>query len=429
MEKEAAALTATSRERPRRFRWRNVVLFLSVVGPGIITANVDNDAGGITTYSLAGAQHGLGLLWSLVPITIALVVVQEMSARMGAVTGKGLADLVRESFGVKLTFYFMAALLFTNYGNTVSEFAGVAASMELFGVSKLISVPIAAALIWFLVVRGTYKLVERIFLVACVLYFVYPVSAFLAHPDWGSVIRQTVVPSGIRFDSQYVGLFVALVGTTIAPWMQFYLQSSVVEKGIRKEQYWITRWDVILGCIAAAVVGFFIVVACAVTLHARGIEIHDAADAARALEPLAGVYASKLFALGLLNASLFSAAILPLATVYYVCEAFGWEAGIDKKWEEARPFYWIYTVMLFAGAAVVLWPKFPLIGVMYVSQIVNGILLPFTLVFVLVLINRKSLMGDSVNGPVFNTIAWVTVVVMTGLTLVLLANTLGIGFG
>jgi Mn2+/Fe2+ NRAMP family transporter len=352
-----------------------------------------------------------------------------MSARMGAVTGKGLADLVRENFGVKLTFYFMAALLVTNYGNTVSEFAGVAASMELFGVSKLISVPVAAVLIWVLVVRGTYKLVERIFLVACVFYFVYPISAILAKPDWGHVLRQTVIPSGISLDAGYVGMLVGLVGTTIAPWMQFYLQSSVVEKGIRKEQYWITRWDVIVGCIATDVVAFFIVVSCAVTLHVHGSPIRDAADAARALEPLAGIYASKLFAFGLLNASLFSAAILPLATVYYVCEAFGWEAGIDKKWEEARPFYWIYTVMLFAGAAVVLWPKFPLIGVMFVSQVVNGVLLPFTLVFVLVLINRKSLMGDAVNGPIFNTVAWITVVVMTGLTLLLVANSLGLGFG
>jgi len=432
VEKEAATLTpAGSRERPRRLRvrLRNILLFLSVVGPGIITANVDNDAGGITTYSLAGSQYGLRVLWTLLPITIALIVVQEMSARMGAVTGKGLADLVRENFGVKLTFYFMGALLVTNYGNTVSEFAGVAASMELFGVSKLISVPVAAVLIWVLVVRGTYKLVERIFLVACVFYFVYPISAILAKPDWAHVLRQTVVPSGISLDAGYVGMLVGLVGTTIAPWMQFYLQSSVVEKGIRKEQYWITRWDVIIGCIATDVVAFFIVVSCAVTLHVHGSPIRDAADAARALEPLAGIYASKLFAFGLLNASLFSAAILPLATVYYVCEAFGWEAGIDKKWEEARPFYWIYTAMLFAGAAVVLWPKFPLIGVMFVSQVVNGVLLPFTLVFVLVLINRKSLMGESVNGPVFNAVAWITVVVMTGLTLVLVWNTLGIGGG
>jgi NRAMP (natural resistance-associated macrophage protein)-like metal ion transporter len=432
MEKETAALTATgSRERPRtlRLRLKTALLFLSVVGPGIITANVDNDAGGITTYSLAGSQYGLRVLWTLLPITVALIVVQEMSARMGAVTGKGLADLVRENFGVKLTFYFMAALLVTNYGNTVSEFAGVAASMELFGVSKLISVPVAAVLIWVLVVRGTYKLVERIFLVACVFYFVYPISAILAKPDWAHVLRQTVIPSGISLDAGYVGMLVGLVGTTIAPWMQFYLQSSVVEKGIRKEQYWITRWDVIVGCIATDVVAFFIVVSCAVTLHVHGSPIRDAADAARALEPLAGIYASKLFAFGLLNASLFSAAILPLATVYYVCEAFGWEAGIDKKWEEARPFYWIYTVMLFAGAAVVLWPKFPLIGVMFVSQVVNGVLLPFTLVFVLVLINRKSLMGDAVNGPIFNTVAWITVVVMTGLTLLLVANSLGLGFG
>lgn len=430
MEEETPALSRTgARERPRRFRWRNVLLFLSVIGPGIITANVDNDAGGITTYSLAGAQFGTGLLWTLIPITVALIVVQEMSARMGAVTGKGLADLVRESFGVKITFYFMAALLVTNFGNTVSEFAGVAASMELFGISKLISVPIAAILIWVLVVRGTYKLVERIFLVSCLFYFVYPISAYLAKPDWALVLRQTAIPPHARFDGAYAGMLVAIVGTTIAPWMQFYLQSSVVEKGIRKDRYWITRWDVIVGCIATDVVAFFIVVACAVTLHAHGAPIRDAADAARALEPLAGVYASKLFAFGLLNASLFSAAILPLATVYYVCEAFGWEAGIDKKWDEAKPFYGIYTAMLFAGAAVVLWPKFPLIGVMFVSQVVNGVLLPFSLIFVLLLINRRSLMGESVNGPIFNVVAWLTVAVMIGLTLMLVANSFGVSIG
>jgi Mn2+/Fe2+ NRAMP family transporter len=257
---------------------------------------------------------------------------------------------------------------------------------------------------------------------------VYPVSALLAHPNWGTVLRQTVVPS-FHFDAGYTGMLVGIVGTTIAPWMQFYLQSSVVEKGIRKDQYWISRWDVIVGCIATDVVAFFIVVACAVTLHAHGAPIRDAADAARALEPLAGVYASKLFAFGLLNASLFSAAILPLATVYYVCEAFGWEAGIDKKWEEAKPFYGIYTALIVAGAAVVLWPKFPLIQVMFVSQVVNGVLLPFSLIFVLVLINRKSLMGDSVNGPVFNWIAWITVVSMIALTLVLVANSFGLGLG
>jgi Mn2+/Fe2+ NRAMP family transporter len=427
MEEEAQALTGGSFERRRTPRWRNVLLFLAVIGPGIITANVDNDAGGITTYSLAGAHYGTKLLWTLLPITVALVVVQEMAARMGAVTGKGLADLIRENFGVKLTFYLMITLLVANYGNTVSEFAGVAASMELFGVSKFVSVPAAAALIWILVVRGTYRLVERIFLVACVFYFVYPVSAFLAHPVWPAVLRDTLVPTKVLFDTGYVGMLIGLVGTTIAPWMQFYLQSSVVEKGIRRDRYWMTRWDVIVGCIVTDVVAFFIIVACAVTLHTHGVKIEDAAAAARSLEPLAGRYAASLFAFGLLNASLFAAAILPLSTVYYVCEAFGWEAGVDKKWADARAFYGIYTAMIVMGACVVLWPKFPLIQVMFLSQVANGVALPPVLIFMLLLINRKSLMGDQVNGRFFNAVAWTTTVVMIALTLLLVANLLGFG--
>jgi NRAMP (natural resistance-associated macrophage protein)-like metal ion transporter len=428
MEKEAAALTG-GYERPRGVRWRNVLLFVAVIGPGIITANVDNDAGGITTYSLAGAQFGTTLLWTLLPITLALIVVQEMAARMGAVTGKGLADLIRENFGVKLTFYLMISLLIANYGNTVSEFAGIAASMQLFGVSKFVSVPLAAVAIWLLVVRGSYRSVERIFLVACVFYFVYPVSAFLAKPVWREVLHDTLVPSRFQFDSGYVGMLIGLVGTTIAPWMQFYLQSSVVEKGIRKDRYWISRWDVVVGCVVTDVVAFFIIVACAVSLFTHGVKISDAADAARSLEPLAGRYASSLFAFGLLNASLFAAAILPLSTVYYVCEAFGWEAGVDKKWEEAKAFYGIYTAMIVLGAAVVLLPNFPLIQTMFVSQVANGIALPPVLVFMLLLINKRSLMGDQVNGRFFNAVAWVTAIVVVALTLLLVANGFGLEIG
>ncbi|MGH9316726.1 MAG: Nramp family divalent metal transporter [Thermoanaerobaculia bacterium] len=428
MEKEAAALTG-SLPRRRAVRWRQVLLFLAVIGPGIITANVDNDAGGITTYSLAGAQYGTRLLWTLIPITLALIVVQEMAARMGAVTGKGLADLIRETFGVKTTFYLMITLLVANYGNTVSEFAGVAASLELFGISKLVSVPLAALAIWLFVVRGTYRTVERIFLVACLFYFVYPISAFLAHPPWREVLRDTLLPSRIEFSSGYVGMLIALVGTTIAPWMQFYLQSSVVEKGIQKERYWMTRWDVIVGCLVTDIVAFFIIVACAHTLYRHGVSITDAADAARSLEPLAGRHASALFAFGLLNASLFSAAILPLSTVYYVCEAFGWEAGVDKKYGEAKAFYGIYTAMIVMGAAVVLLPEFPLIQVMFLSQVANGIALPFVLVFMLLLVNRKSLMGDAVNGRFFNAVAWVTTVVMILLTLLLVGGSFGLRIG
>jgi NRAMP (natural resistance-associated macrophage protein)-like metal ion transporter len=426
---EEKAQTLTARVPSRLGGWKQVVLFLSVIGPGIITANVDNDAGGITTYSLAGAHFGTRMLWTLIPITVALVVVQEMAARMGAATGKGLADLIRENFGVKLTFYLMLALLASNYGNTISEFAGVAASMELFGVSKLISVPVVAVGIWLLVVRGTYRLVERVFLVACVFYFVYPISAYLAHPDWKAVLHDTLVPSKVSFDSEYVAMLVGLVGTTIAPWMQFYLQSSVVEKGIRKDRYWVTWWDVVVGCVVTDVVAFFIIVACAATLFTHGIRIETASDAARSLEPLAGRYASGLFAFGLLNASIFSAAILPLSTVYYVCEAFGWEAGVDKKFGEARAFYGIYTAMLVLGAAVVLWPGFPLIRVMFLSQVANGVALPLVLVFMLLLVNREDLMGDQVNGRAFNAVAWITTVGMIALTLLLVANGFGLKLG
>jgi NRAMP (natural resistance-associated macrophage protein)-like metal ion transporter len=426
METKAAALKAPL---PWRRRWSGVLLFLGVVGPGIITANVDNDAGGITTYSLAGAQFGTGLLWTLLPITVALIVIQEMSARMGATTGKGLASLIRENFGVKITFYLMTALLVTDFGNTISEFAGVAASMELFGVSKFIAVPAAALLIWILVIRGTYRLVERVFLVACLFYVVYPISCYLSHPNWTPVLRSTLLPVGVTVDGPYLGMLIGVIGTTIAPWMQFYIQSSVVEKGIRQDRYWMSRWDVIVGCITTDVVAFFIIVACAVTLNVHHVAIRDAADAARSLEPLAGRYASLLFAFGLLNASLFSAAILPLATVYYVCEAFGWEAGINKKWGEAKSFYGMYTVMVVLGAGTVLWPHLPLITVMFVSQVVNGVLLPFVLIFMLILINRKELMGDQVNGPVFNVIAWTSSAVMIVLTLALVATSLGLKLG
>jgi NRAMP (natural resistance-associated macrophage protein)-like metal ion transporter len=423
METKTSTLTTTSSRRWSA--WRRALLILAIIGPGIITANVDNDAGGITTYSLAGAQYGTHFLWTLVPITLALIVVQEMAARMGAATGKGLADLIRESFGVKLTFYLMITLLVANFGNTVSEFAGVAASMELFGVTKYVAVPIAAIAIWLLVLRGTYRLVERVFLVACVFYIVYPISSFLAHPDWSRILRDTVVPTRVSIDGAYVTMLIGLVGTTIAPWMQFYLQSSVVEKGIDRERYWVSRWDVIIGCLVTDVVAFFIIVACAVTLFAHGVSIRDAADAARALEPLAGHYASSLFAFGLLNASLFSAAILPLATVYYVCEAFGWETGIDKRWDEAKAFYGIYTAMIALGAGVILWPRFPLIRIMFLSQVANGVALPFVLVFMLILVNRKTLMGNLVNGPVFNVVAWATSIVMIVLTLALVVLSFG----
>jgi len=397
-----------------------LVLFLAVVGPGFITANVDNDAGGIYTYSLAGAQFGYSLLWTMIPITVALVVVQEMASRLGAVTGKGLSDLIREEFGFRVTFFMMLALVVTNFGNVVAEFAGVASSLELFRVSRYIVVPLAAVVVWLLVVQGTYRSVEKIFLLASAFYVSYIIAGLLAHPDWKAAAFATVSrPStiGIR-NYGYLFMVIGLVGTTIAPWMQFYLQASVVEKGVTARQYRALRWDVILGCLFTDIVAWFIIVACAATLYAKGHpEIKDAADAAQALRPLAGEYAYLLFAAGLFNASLFAASILPISTSYAVCEGLGFESGLDKKFHEAPVFYWLYTLLIVAGAGVLLVPNFPLVHVMVLSQVVNGVVLPFVLIFMLLLTNDRELMGEHVNSRRYNIVAWTTVVVMIALTI------------
>ena len=398
------------------------MLALAVVGPGFITANVDNDAGGIAVYSLAGAQFGYSLLWTMIPITIALVVVQEMAARMGAATGKGLSDLIREEFGFRVTFWLMLALVVTNFGNIVAEFAGVASSLELFGVSRHIVVPVAAFIVWALVVRGTYDSVEKIFLAASAFYVCYIVSGLLAHPDWKAAFVGTVSrpPATAIRNYSYVFMVISLVGTTVAPWMQFYLQASIVEKGITPRQYKASRWDVIVGCLFTDVVAWFIIVACAATLYAQGTtDIKDASDAAQALLPLAGKYAYLLFAAGLFNASLFAASILPISTSYAVCEGLGFESGLDKRFHEAPVFYWLYTLLIVSGAAVLLVPGIPLIHVMALSQAVNGVVLPFVLVFMLLLANDKELMGEFVNTRAFNVVAWVTVAVMVLLTLIL----------
>lgn len=406
---------------------RNVLMFLAILGPGIITANVDNDAGGITTYSLAGAQFGLSLLWIMLPTTVALVVVQEMCARMGAVTGKGLADLIRESFGVKITFYVMIALLLTNLGNTVSEFAGIAASMELFGISKYVSVPLGAVAVWLLIVKGSYRIVEKVFLVACLVYVAYPVAAFMSGPDWGEVLQASVVPD-FHVTPDAVTMMIGIVGTTIAPWMQFYQQASVVEKGITKENYAFSRLDVIVGCFMAIVVAFFIVVACAATIFKAGIKIETAADAALALTPLVGKYATTLFAIGLFNASLFAACVLPLSTSYYICEGLGWELGVDKDFREAPQFFWLFTLLIAVSAGIILLPGAPLIAIMFLSQVVNGAVLPFVLIIMLILINDKRIMGEYVNKATFNTIAWGTVVIVMGLTLLMTLDLIFPGF-
>lgn len=389
-----------------------LLAFFAVFGPGFITANVDNDPGGILTYSQAGAKLGYALLWTLIPITIALIVVQEMAARMGAVTGKGLADLIREEFGLRATFFVMLVLGLADFGNIMAEFAGLASGMGIFGVSKYIVVPVGAALVWFVVVGGSYKPVERILILFSLVYFTYPVSALLAHPDWYQSLKDTFVPHVSR-SSDYLVLVIGLVGTTITPWMQFYLQASIVEKGIGKRQYALSRWDVILGCIVTDVIAFFIVVACAATLYKSGTHnITDAAEAAQALGPLAGHWAKLLFAVGLVNASLLSAAILPLATAYNICEGLGVESGVNKKFSEAKTFYWIYTFLIAGGAGFVLIPHMPLIKLILFSQVANGILLPFVLVFMLKLVNRSELMGTYKNSRLANVIAWSTSVIM-----------------
>lgn len=383
---------------------RNILLFLAVIGPGIITANVDNDAGGIAIYSLAGAHFGYSLLWSLIPIAILLVIIQEMCARMGAATGKGLADLIRENFGIKITFYIMLALIFVNITNTISEFAGIAASSEIFHVSRYISIPLIAFAVWWIVVRGSYKSVEKIFLFACVFYISYIISGVMANPEWMDVAKNSVIPS-FKFSSAYLVMLVGMIGTTIAPWMQFYLQSSIVEKNIRKQDYKYSRWDVIVGCIIAVIVAFFIVVATASTIFKAGGEIVDAADAAVALIPLAGRFAGYLFAFGLLNASIFAASILPLSTAYSVSEAFGWENGVNRKFGEAKKFYILYTAIIIIGAAVIMIPHLSLVFLMYISQVLNGVLLPVILILMLVLVNKKEIMGSLKNSKTINIIS------------------------
>jgi NRAMP (natural resistance-associated macrophage protein)-like metal ion transporter len=401
-------------------RWKTrILLFLAVVGPGFITANVDNDAGGIYTYSLAGAQFGHLLLWTMIPVTIALIVVQEMCARMGAVTGKGLSDLIREEFGIRVTFFMMIGILITNFGNVVTEFIGIATSLELWGLSRYATIPICAVIVWVIVVYGQYKSVEKVFLAASFFYVTYIFAGALAHPAWVDATKATFVPPRLAAfkDQAYLYMVIGVVGTTIAPWMQFYLQSSIVEKGVTRRGYKASRLDVVTGCIFTDVVAWFIIVACAATLYVHGYrDIKTAADAAGALKPLAGQYAYILFAVGLFNASLFAASILPLSTAYTVCEGLGFESGVGLKFAEAPVFYWLYTLLIVAGGAVVLVPGLPLVKIAVLSQVVNGIVLPFVLIFMLLLINKKDLMGEYVNTHAFNVIAWATTVVMILLT-------------
>ncbi len=394
--------------RIRRSTWfRNLVLFLSILGPGIVTGSVDNDVGGITTYSVAGALYGYHYIWALIPCAVVLFLVQEMNARMGIVTGKGLADLIREEAGVKITALIFVGLLIADMANTTTEFAGVAGAMEIFGISKYIGVPISAIGVWFLVVKGTYKIAERIFLICSAFLLCYVVSAVMGHPNWGEV-GQAVLHPKLQGDTGYISLGIGLVGTTIAPWMQFYMQSAVIEKRLKIEDYKFTLADVAVGCFLTIVVAFFIMVSCGSTLHLKGVTINDASDAAKALVPLAGHLSSYIFAAGLFVAAIFSATILPVATAFYVCEAFGFEAGIDKTPAQAPQFYSLFTTILVVGAGIILIPNAPLIKISIWSQIINGLLLPVVLVSMMLLVNNKEIMGKYTNGRIANVIGWGT---------------------
>ena len=402
--------------------WKTrILLVLAVVGPGFITANVDNDAGGILTYSQAGARFGLTLLWSLIPITIALVVIQEMSARMGAVTGKGLSDLIREEYGFRATFLVMIALVVVNFSNVITEFAGIATSMELFRVPKYACVPLCALFVWVLITKGNYKTVEKVFLTASFFYVCYIIAGVLARPDWTDAVKMTILPPPLKsmLNQKYVYMLVGTIGTTIAPWMQFYLQASIVEKRVTPRNYKASRLDVIFGCFFTDIVAWFIIVACAAAFATEPRDITSGAEAALALKPLAGHYAYILFGAGLFNASLFAASILPLSTAYTVCEGLGFESGLDKKWSEAKVFYWFYTILVGAGAATVLViPDRMLIPVSILSQVLNGVLLPAILIYMLLLINKRNLMGKHTNSRAFNAIAWGSAVVIIILTVI-----------
>jgi NRAMP (natural resistance-associated macrophage protein)-like metal ion transporter len=401
--------------------FRNTLIFLSVLGPGIITGSVDNDAGGITTYSVAGANYGYRLLWTLLPSFIALLTVQEMNARMGIVTGKGLADLIRENFGVRITFYIFVLLLIADIGNTATEFAGVAGSLMVFNVDKNISVPLAAIAVWVLVVKGNYKISEKIFLLFSVFLLSYIISAVLAKPNWGEIGKAMLAPT-IQWDTPYITTVLGLVGTTVAPWMQFYMQSSVIEKGIKIADYKYTVWDVVVGCVITVVVAFFIIVSCAATLHVNNIQILEAKDAAMSLKPFAGVLASQVFAFGLFVASVFSAAILPLATAFFICEAFGFEAGIDKKFSDAPQFYSLFTFTMLIAVGIILLPNAPLIAITIWTQVLNAVLLPVVLICMMLIINKTEIMGEYINKRYQNVIGWTTSIVLIILSVVLLIS-------
>jgi Mn2+/Fe2+ NRAMP family transporter len=417
------ALARRARLRPRSAATVRVLAFLAILGPGLVAANAGNDAGGIATYATVGARYGYDLIWMMVLITVSLIVVQEMAARMGAVTGKGLAELIREQYGVRWSTFSTASVLVANLGICISEFVGVGAAMSLAGIPKYASVPAAAVLVWLLVVRGSYRSAERIFVCMALPFFAYPAAAILAHPDWLSVAHATVAPH-VRLTSGYLFLFVATAGTTITPFMQLYLQSAVVERGIGPDELPQERAEVVVGSVFANLVAIFIIVATGATLYVHGEHtVSSAADAARALEPFAGRYAEALFAVGLLGASLLAAAILPVTAAYVVAETFGFEKGISRRPREAPVFVGVVTILIAVGTVVALIPGLPVIALLVAVQAVNGVLLPVTLWFLWRLASNRELMGSYANGRVFGVLAGATVLVTSALSLLLLAVT------
>ncbi len=396
---------------------KSLLALLMMMGPGIITSSVDNDAGGIATYSLAGAKYGLSMVWILVPITFVLIIIQEMGARMAVVSGKGLSDLIRERFGVRLTFYTMILLIITNLGTTLANFAGIAAALEIFGISRYISIPLSIMFLMWLVVKGTYESVEKVFLTACLLYASYVVAGFLVEPDWGEVLDAFAAPT-LKVEAPYMVMMVGLVGTTISPWMLFYLQASMVDKGLGISDLKASRVDVTVGSIVVNLVAFFIILACAATLYKAGIQIDEASEAALALRPVAGEYCTWLFAFGLFNASMFAASIIPLSTAYTVSEAFGWESSLDKKFSEAPQFYGLYCFTIFLSGLLMLAPNLPLISIMFVSQVLNGLVLPVVLIFMVLLVSDKAVMQEYASGSFLNLISWATVSALITLSVV-----------
>ena len=400
-------------KKKQRPTWKTkALLLLSVIGPGLITANIDNDAGGIATYSMIGAQTGYRLLWALLPITVALVIVQEMSARMGIVSGKGLADLIREKYGLRICFYSLIFLIFADVGNTMAEFSGIAVAGELFGISRYLSVPFCALLIWFIVLRSSYKVVEKVFIFGCFIYLSYIFCGLTIVPDWGDVAKAVLIPNLSSVKSSDFPIIVGLIGTTITPWMQFYIQAATVEKGIKVENLWVSKIDIIIGCSFMFLVTLFIIICCAATIHAAGITISSAGEAAMALKPLAGKYSSLLFGIGLFNASFLSAALLPLATSYYVCEGLGWESGVDKSFEEAPNFFLIYTTIIVISSGLILIPHINLFQILLGSQVINGILIPIILIYIIALCNDPEIMGEYTNSTSYNFVCYFIVAIM-----------------